>query len=68
MFKYDRQLRTFWFNWTSMEAEHEFFLVGSVLGLAIYNGVILDVHFPMLVYKKLLNRPVGLHVGLNPLL
>jgi len=31
-----------------------------VLGLAIYNGVILDLHFPNLVYKKLLDRSVGL--------
>lgn len=141
MFKYDQQTRTFWFNWTSMEADLEFCLVGMVLGetshvpgpehinaffsyvtesccrldhakaraqcqscsmhsaapcralninrsltvcvslrqlsdlcsshirhrstdmhpcagLAIYNGVILDVHFPLVVYKKLLGRPV----------
>lgn len=28
--------------------------VGIILGLAIYNGVILDVQFPLVVYKKLL--------------
>jgi hypothetical protein len=28
--------------------------------LAIYNGHILDVHFPLLVYKKLQGEPVGL--------
>ncbi|KXZ42807.1 hypothetical protein GPECTOR_117g372 [Gonium pectorale] len=38
----------------------EFRLVGTVLGLALYNGVILDVHFPQAVYKKLLGEPVGL--------
>ena len=27
-----------------------------MLGLAIYNTVILDVHFPMVVYRKLLGR------------
>ena len=36
-----------------------------VLGLAIYNGVILDVHFPLLVYKKLLNRSVDFQVHLQ---
>jgi len=28
-------------------------LLGTVVGLAIYNGVILDLHFPLFVYKKL---------------
>jgi hypothetical protein len=26
----------------------------QILGLAIYNGVILDIHFPMVIYKQLL--------------
>ncbi|CAG8508909.1 13299_t:CDS:10, partial [Gigaspora margarita] len=34
--------------------------VGVVIGLAIYNSTILDVHFPLACYKKLLNVPVGL--------
>ncbi|PSC76156.1 ubiquitin-ligase E3 [Micractinium conductrix] len=54
MFLFDEQTRTYWFNAASLEAEVEYALVGAVLGLAIYNGVILDVHFPMVVYKKLL--------------
>jgi hypothetical protein len=29
------------------------------MGLAIYNGVILDVHFPLILYKKLLgHKPI----------
>lgn len=28
--------------------------VGAVLGLAIFNGVLLDVHLPLVTYKKLL--------------
>jgi hypothetical protein len=35
----------------SLESDLEFQLVGAVLGLAIYNGVILDVHFPLVTYK-----------------
>ncbi|KAL4425546.1 hypothetical protein ABPG75_009562 [Micractinium tetrahymenae] len=54
MFVFDEQTRTYWFNPASLETEVEYALVGAVLGLAIYNGVILDVHFPMVVYKKLL--------------
>ena len=37
-----------------------FELLGILLGLAIYNGIILDVHFPLLVYKKLLGFDIGL--------
>ena len=29
-------------------------LIGILLGLAIYNNVILDVHFPMVVYRKIM--------------
>jgi ubiquitin-protein ligase E3 A len=54
MFTYDDESREFWFSQTSMESESEFHLVGTILGLAIYNDVILDVHFPLVVYKKLL--------------
>ncbi|KAI8991416.1 hypothetical protein BDF20DRAFT_42031 [Mycotypha africana] len=49
-----------WFNPVSFETEDQFFLVGVVLGLAIYNSTILDVHLPTACYKKLLNLPVGL--------
>lgn len=54
MFTYQEATRTFWFSHLSIELESEYELVGSVLGLAIYNGVILDVHFPPVLYKKLL--------------
>jgi hypothetical protein len=31
-------------------------IVDQILGLAIYNGVILDLHLPVVVYKKLLGH------------
>ena len=31
---------------------------GTLLGLAIYNNIVLDIHFPRVVYKKLLNQEV----------
>jgi hypothetical protein len=37
----------------SLEAPVQFELVGSLLGLAIYNSVILDVNFPLALYRKL---------------
>lgn len=44
------------FNMCSFETGAEFFLVGLAFGLAIYNGVILDVRFPLVVYKKLIEQ------------
>ena len=46
----------YWFNPTSFETDGQFCLIGLVLGLAIYNNVILDVHFPMVVYRKLCGK------------
>ena len=43
-----------------MESPKVFRLLGSLVGLAVYNSVILDVSFPMAFYRKLLGRPVGL--------
>jgi hypothetical protein len=31
------------------------------VGLAIYNSIILDIHFPLACYKKLLQQPLTLH-------
>jgi len=36
--------------------DNEFRLVGLLFGLAIYNSVILDIQFPVVVYKKLLGH------------
>ncbi|KAL7303182.1 hypothetical protein TKK_0004385 [Trichogramma kaykai] len=56
MFTTQEDTQTMWFNPTSFESDAQFTLIGVVLGLAIYNNVILDVRFPMVVYRKLLGR------------
>ena len=43
-----------------MEEQSEFKLVGILMGLAVYNGVLLDVNFPPVLYRKLLGRPLSL--------
>ncbi|KAL7982104.1 hypothetical protein Chor_001161 [Crotalus horridus] len=41
--------------------EHNWFhLIGIVCGLAIYNFTVVDLHFPLALYKKLLNVKPGL--------
>lgn len=56
MFTYDEGTKLFWFNASSFENEGQYTLIGIVLGLAIYNNCILDVHFPMVVYRKLMGK------------
>lgn len=53
MFNLNKETHTYWFNNLSTDFL-EFELIGKLLGLAIYNSVILDVHFPRVVYKKLM--------------
>ncbi|KAJ3188690.1 putative E3 ubiquitin-protein ligase [Gaertneriomyces sp. JEL0708] len=60
MFTYDEDSRLCWFNPASFENTEEFRLVGTIIGLAIYNSNILDVHFPLACFKKLLDQPVTL--------
>eukprot|EP00826_Nyctotherus_ovalis_P015080 TRINITY_DN1424_c0_g1_i14.p1 TRINITY_DN1424_c0_g1~~TRINITY_DN1424_c0_g1_i14.p1 ORF type:complete len:288 (-),score=79.02 TRINITY_DN1424_c0_g1_i14:182-1045(-) len=59
MFNYSEETRTFWFNPDTFESRLKFELVGLVISLALYNSVILDVHFPRVVYKKLMGLPLG---------
>ncbi|GAB0091217.1 Ubiquitin-protein ligase E3A [Sergentomyia squamirostris] len=54
MFINQEDTDTMWFNSMSFENEAQFTLIGIVLGLAIYNNIILAVNFPMVVYRKLL--------------
>ncbi|PIA16590.1 HECT-domain-containing protein [Coemansia reversa NRRL 1564] len=52
------------FHWFRPQAElsqdtlEEIRLTGQLIGLAVYNAVILDIHLPPAIYKKLLGVPV----------
>lgn len=60
MFVYDDSSRTFWFNSNSDKSKDTFQLMGIILGAAIYNSVILNVHFPLALYKRLLGLELSL--------
>jgi len=60
MFQYSEASRLHWFNPNSFENMQEFRLIGIMFGLAIYNSVILEIRFPLAIYKKMLGLPVGL--------
>ncbi|KAJ8317303.1 hypothetical protein KUTeg_005207 [Tegillarca granosa] len=55
MFNYDKKAGVHWFSSAPCESYQEFNLL---MGLAVYNSIILDIHFPPCCYKKLLSPAV----------
>jgi len=49
-----------WFNLNNTWDDKGYELIGVLFGLALYNSVLLDVHFPLAVYRKILGLPLGL--------
>ncbi|CAG8523055.1 8963_t:CDS:10 [Dentiscutata erythropus] len=60
MFLYDEQTRYHWINGASLENERKFELVGITLGVALFNGILVDINLPRILYKKLLNYSINL--------
>ncbi|KAI9012010.1 hypothetical protein CLU79DRAFT_770936 [Phycomyces nitens] len=63
MFTFNEESRLYWFSANPTLDDHtlqEYRLAGLLLGLAVYNSVILDIHFPRALYKKLMNVDVDL--------
>ena len=58
LFLYDESTQQHWINPNSLESDSEYQLIGLLLGLAIYNNIILDIRFPLVIYRKLLGCPV----------
>jgi len=56
MFSYNERQRLYWFSGADIGvAPVQFELVGTLLGLAINNNILIDVPFPMVVFKTLLD-------------
>ncbi|KAK7417176.1 putative E3 ubiquitin-protein ligase [Neonectria punicea] len=55
LFLYDEDSQYCWFNPNSFETSDQFFLIGVVMGLAIYNSTILDVALPPFAFRKLIS-------------
>ncbi|XP_028632618.1 probable E3 ubiquitin-protein ligase HERC4 isoform X3 [Grammomys surdaster] len=60
MFRYHEDSRLIWFSDKTFEDSDLFHLIGVICGLAIYNFTIVDLHFPLALYKKLLKRKPSL--------
>nr|XP_054516131.1 probable E3 ubiquitin-protein ligase HERC4 isoform X21 [Pan troglodytes]XP_054516132.1 probable E3 ubiquitin-protein ligase HERC4 isoform X21 [Pan troglodytes] len=60
MFRYYEDSRLIWFSDKTFEDSDLFHLIGVICGLAIYNFTIVDLHFPLALYKKLLKKKPSL--------
>uniref|UniRef100_A0A2P2HWL3 E3 ubiquitin-protein ligase HERC4 n=1 Tax=Hirondellea gigas TaxID=1518452 RepID=A0A2P2HWL3_9CRUS len=59
MFK-EYETNCIWFAEETFETDQMYCLVGTLCGLAIYNNVIINLPFPLPLYKKLLDEPITL--------
>jgi len=50
--------RSLWLNRDCTWSFDEYRMIGVLVGLAVYNGVILNVSFPKVLYKKLLGQQI----------
>src|SRR3954471_17835530 len=61
MFTLNEKTNFYWLNPSCTECEVEYHLIGVLYGLAVYNNVLIDVHFPQVIYRKLVGAPVSYH-------
>lgn len=54
MFRHFQDSSLIWFTDYEMETDNMYLLIGTICGLAIYNSTIIDLNFPLALYKKLL--------------
>ncbi|XP_023332612.1 probable E3 ubiquitin-protein ligase HECTD2 [Eurytemora carolleeae] len=55
---FDAEYGMFVYHTHSSILFREYNLIGVLMGLAVYNSIILDLHFPGICYRKLLTPPV----------
>ena len=53
MFLVSQESNLMWFNPHTMENQENFELIGTLLGVAIYNSVLVDCPMPKAIYKKM---------------
>ena len=56
MFKEFEETNTIYFHPNAWEETAYFFMIGVLCGLAIYNFTIINLPFPLALYKKLLSE------------
>eukprot|EP01135_Chromosphaera_perkinsii_P010643 Nk52_evm43s2192 gene=Nk52_evmTU43s2192 len=61
MFKQSEGSSKYWFNAHSLEHESQFWLAGVIVGLAVYNGIVIEKYFPHAFYKILFDQEPNLN-------
>ena len=56
MFKYNEDVRLYYFNGKTMEPNIYFELIGTLMGIAVYNNTFIDLPFPMACFKVLIDE------------
>jgi len=56
----EEESKSLWFSPKSKEPEEKFQLIGTLIGMAIYNGCLIDVPFPATLYKYILGQELNL--------
>ena len=56
MFKFNEDVQLYWFNGSTFEPNINFELVGTLMGLAIYNNMFIDMPVAPACYKLLLDQ------------
>lgn len=54
MFCHYKDSNLLWFSDFGIETDDTYHLIGTLCGLAVYNSTIIDINFPLALYKKLL--------------
>uniref|UniRef100_A0A0N4ZV23 HECT-type E3 ubiquitin transferase n=1 Tax=Parastrongyloides trichosuri TaxID=131310 RepID=A0A0N4ZV23_PARTI len=60
MFIFNKDSGTYWFNPQCTYCDMEYVLIGLMIAMALYNEVMIDVSFPVILYKRLLSSQVEL--------
>ena len=56
MFDYQEDVQLYWINGQTFEMPINYELVGTLMGIAIYNNTFIDLPFPSAAYKLLLDE------------
>ena len=56
MFNFNEDVQLYWINGLTFEMNINFELVGTLMGIAIYNNTFIDLPFPRAAYKLLLGE------------
>jgi ubiquitin-protein ligase E3 A len=60
LFTFNEENRLYWFNGQTFEPNINFELVGTLMGIALYNNTFIDLPFPHACFKILLDQDVNL--------